>query len=267
MRTMIIRLFKTITSYRLVLFLLLLTFAIVFLYLSIFYNNNNQSFFTSLYVSLFVAFIQIIITVFIIEKVIERYQEKQWKEALILINNIIEVEIKNGLADVVYMADYSECGKPHCYLETRLEKNTQLEISEVIYAGQELVKTLKLDDFPDHYKNKKGDDAISYQLFCLEGFIKKMQQNFENLDRIIQLYQTKMPSELFSQVIQCRTAYTNLITHSKGYQQSLSVSEKTGSLIEWNLKFEMKHKQGMFDSVIKIIEIMIRILNKNQSVS
>lgn len=265
MKIKILKYWKTITSNRIVLFSVLLLSAIIFLYLSFYHNSNKQFFISAIYASLFVAFIQIIITVFIIEKVIERHQKNEWKETLILINNIIEVEIRNGLADVVYMADYSEYRRPHNYLETKLEKNTQLENSDVIYAGQELIKVLELDDFPDHIKNKKGDDEISYQLHSLEGFVKKMKQNLEILDRIIQLYQIKMPRELFSLVIQCRTAYYNLMNHSKEYQQKLSVSEITGSLIEWNLKFEIKHKKGMYDSIIKIVEIMIITLNYIQS--
>lgn len=267
MKIKILKYWKAVTSNRIVLFSILVLLAIIFLYLSFYHNGSKQYFISSIYASLFVAFIQIIITVFIIEKVIERQQKNEWKETLILINNIIEVEIRNGLADVVYMADYSEYRRPHCYLETRLEKNTQLENNEVIHAGQELIKVLKLDDYPDHYRNKKGDSEISYQLHSLEGFVKKMKQNLEILDRIIQLYQIKMPRELYSLVIQCRTAYYNLISHSKGYQQYLSVSEITGSLIDWNLKFEMKHKKGMYDSIIKIIEIMTITLNYIQTLT
>ena len=258
------RILNVIMRFRFILFLSLLFLAIVFFYLSIYYNDIHQSFYTSLYISLFVAFIQIIITVFIIEKVLERYQEREWNEALKILEEIIENEIKNGLIDVIYAADFSEYGEPHCYLNNRLEENTHLEINEAIYAGEKLIKELKLDDFPDHYKNKKGEDKIKFHLFCIEGFPKRMQQNLESLDRIIQFYQVKMPSGLFSHIIKCRTEYNNLIKHIKGYQQFLSVSEKTGSLIEWNLKFEMKHKKEMYNSIIKIIEIMIEILNNKK---
>ncbi len=267
MKIKTLKYWNIITSNRIVLFSVLLLSALIFLSISFYYNNGKQYYISSIYVSLFVAFIQIIITVFIIEKVIERNQKNEWKETLIFINNIIEVEIRNGLADVVYMADYSDGMRPHCYLETRLEKNLQLENNEVIHAGQELIKVLKLDDFPDHNKYKKGDDEISYQLHSLDGFIKKLKKNLEILDRIIQLYQIKMPRELYSFVIQCRTAYYNLINHSNEYRKKLSVSEITGSLIEWNLNFELKHKKGMYDSIIKIIETMIVTLNYIQSLN
>jgi hypothetical protein len=267
MKTKILKYWNIITSNRIVLFSVLLLAALIFLFISFYYNHTQQFYISSIYVSLFVAFIQIIITVFIIEKVIERNHKNEWKETLIFINSIIEVEIRNGLADVVYMADFSEYRKPHCYLESRLEKNLQLENNEVIHAGQELMKDLKLDDFPDHNKNKKGDDEISYQLHSLDGFVKKLEQNLETLDRIVQLYQIKMPRELYSLVIQCRTAYYNLINHSKEYEEKLSASEITGSLIEWNLNFELKHKKGMYDSIIKIIDTMIITLNYIQSLN
>jgi len=236
---------------------------LMFAYLSWNYSRNNEQYLSSIFTGLSIAVLQIILTVWVINKIIEIDREKQWDEINKLLENILEVEIKDSLANLVYMADFSDGKRSYCYLESKLEQNTKLEIDEVIYASHELVKSLKLDNFPDHYINKKGDDSISYQLHCLVGFIKRLEQNLGSLDHITQFYQIKMPSKLFSTIIQCRTAYNNLIHHTKGYEQFLSVSEKTGSLIDWNLKFEVKHKKGMYDSILKLIDIMINILNKN----
>ena len=248
------------SNFILILILVLLFLSIVFLLISIYAHKKNKTFISNLFTALFVAFLQIFVTIFLIEKIVERYQEHQWEKTKILINQIVIADLQDDLTEIVYVMDFSEGMRSHTYIEGRLEKNQKLTKVEAIYAANRLVNSLKLDDFADHYRYKKGEDLIGFQAGIIEGFGKDMETNLSDLDRIINFSQIKLSSKVFTKLIECRKEYQNLIKHSKGYSRFLSGSEITGELYDYNLKFEMEHRKGLFESIIKTINILTDIL-------
>ena len=159
--------------------------------------------------------------------------------------------------------DFSDGMRPHNYIEGRLERNQKLTKVEAIYAGKRLLNSLKLEDFSDHYRYKKGDDIIGYQAGVIDHFASAMETNLRDLDRTIDFSQVRLSVKIYTKLIECRKEYHSLIKHSKGYSRFLSTSEITGELYDYNLKFEMKHKKELFDSIIKTINLLIEIISVN----
>lgn len=245
------------------LFIVLSIISVVFLCLAYYLNKNNNLFLSSIFTSLFVAFLQIIITVFIIEKFLEQYQENQWYKTKLLINQMIESEIKDDLAEIISFLDFSKFSKPSKKLELQFEKSLHLNKQDVLNGAHELLKSLKLDDFADHHRYKKGDDIFDYQISVLKDFNTYMKDRVQNLDKIIQFAQINIDSETYNELIDCRKEYLAALNNINLYVQFLEASEITGELIDYNLKFETKYKEEMYKSILIIINLSIDLLNKN----
>jgi len=243
------------------LFLILTILSIISIILSYGYHKKNRRFLSGIFMGFFIAFVQIIITVFFIEKILLSHQENQWEKTKILINDIVISELQDDLTEIVYVMDFSDGMRVHNYIEGRLENNQKLTKAEAIYAGKRLLNSLKLENFADHYRHKKGEDIIDYQAGIIEGFASEMETNLWDLDRMIDFSQVKLSVNIYTKLIECRKEYHNLIKHSKGYSRFLSASEITGELYDYNLKFEMKHRKEFFDSIIKTINLLIDIIS------
>jgi len=243
------------------LLIILLVIAICSIIFSNRFNRKNRSFGASNWMGVFIAAIQTIVTIFFIDNIISNYQEKQWNKTKILINEIVISELQDDLVSIVYTVDFSDGMRIHNYIEGRLEKNQGLTKVEAIYAGNRLLNSLKLEDFSDHYRYKKGEDIISYQAGVIDDFSYSMETNLSDLDRMIDFSQVKLSVKIYTKIIECRKEYNSIIKHSKGYSRFLSASEITGELYDYNLKFEMKHRKELFDSIIKTINLLIEIIS------
>lgn len=243
------------------LFIILLILAIFSIFMFFRYHRKNSSLGSSSWISATIAIIQIIVTVFIINEIIINYQENQWEKTKILIKETAISDLQDDLIEIVYVMDFSNGMRQHNYIEVRLEKNQKLSKDEAIYVGKRLINYLKIDDFADHYRYKKGEDIIDYQARVVKEFSEMMETNLDELDRIINFSQIRLSIKFYTKLLECRKEYENLIKHSKGYSSFLSASEITSKLYDYNLKFEMKHKKELFESIIKTIGILIDIIN------
>jgi hypothetical protein len=243
----------------------LLVLSIASFGIAIYLHKQKKSFIASIFIGLFLSFLQIIITVFIIEKIFEHYQERQWRTTTQLISNMFTNEVKGDLIDIIYMIDFTEYRLPHNYLDRHFESKMSLSIYDAIYASNKFLNSVKLENYADHKLYKKGDSFIDYQISVFNEFILKMESNLKDIERIIDLAQINIQSQSYNDILECRNNYRDLIQNSKLYVQFLGVSEITGKLIDYNLKFEKKYKEDMYNGLINSINYMQSILIKKNN--
>ncbi len=245
------------------LFIILIIGTIITLFLSIKYKNNQ--FYFSIWIGLFISFIQIIITVFVMEKILDRYQKEQWRKTTFIVQKMVRSELKEDLVDIVYMMDFSDYRIPHNLIESRLERKQGYTNDEIIHAAEELLKIININDYADHKRYKKKDDIFSYQIDSLKQFASKMESNLINLEKIIGFSQINISSSYYNEIIECRNEYKNIITSVELYSRFLGASEITGQIIDYNLNFELKYRNDMYTSLIKTMNIIIKMLKNDYS--